>query len=141
MGGDEASLGFQDLFEIFPGVCAGDVRFAEIAGAFQEVGLNFVEQGLDVSRDAFHADGGFFLCIPAGNFHHIVLEVAGTNGHADRDAFQFVFGEFPARTCVVGIVVLHGNAHGLEFLHDLRDLLIDQCLLVVALVDGHDDDL
>ena len=54
----------------------------------------------------------FLFGIAPGQFHYIIFQVAQTHGNSDRNAFQFIFGEFPTRTCIIIVVIFHQKYPG-----------------------------
>ncbi len=83
----------------------------------------------------------FFHCVAAVDFALVVGEVAGAECDADGEAFEFVFGEFPAWFLFVVIVEEYGYAFGFEARYDFVGLGCYGVALVFGLIDWDDDDL
>ena len=140
MSHDEATL-FYLLLELLVGIYAGDSAITIVERLLIDILLNIVEQLLHIFLDAIAATCLLLQRIATHHLDGVVLKVTATHHQTHRHTLHFVVSELEARTLVVGIVVLHADAHSTQFVHDSFYLGIDLLQLVFALVDRNDNHL
>ena len=129
------------LLELLVGVNSHGVLLAVVERLLVDALLDIVEQLCYIFLDALARDGLFLQGVAAHHLHGVVLEVAATHHEAYGYTLELVVGELESGALVVGIVVLHADAHGAELRGDALDLGVDGCELLGVLVDGHDNHL
>ena len=124
--------------EVVPSVDGTGVGFAEVGGALQEVALDVVHELENVVGDAFDGHGDFLQGVAAADFAGAILQVAGADGEAHGHTLEFVFVKLPAGLVLGAVVVLDGEAFGLERVDKGSNVGVEFGHLVVGLADGHD---
>ena len=114
---------------------------AEVGSALEEGVLYVVHELEYVVGDAFDGHGDFLQGVAAADLASAVLQVAGADGETHRHALELVFGELPAGFILGAVVVLDGEAFGLERVDKGSDVGVEFGHLVVGLADGHDGHL
>ena len=140
MAEEEAAV-LDALLELVVVVALVDVGVAEGHRLAVDVLLDFLQKALDAVGDAVEAYLLLLQRVAAHQLHGVVLEVAATHDEAHRHTTQLVVGKLEAGALVVGVVILHGDAHLAELVDDGLHLGRDGVELLLAAVDRDDDHL
>ena len=140
MAEEEAAV-LDALLELVVVVALVDVGVAEGHRLAVDVLLDLLQKALDAVGDAVEAYLLLLQRVAAHQLHGVVLEVAATHDEAHRHTTQLVVGKLEAGALVVGVVILHGDAHLAELVDDGLHLGRDGVELLLAAVDRDDDHL
>ena len=138
---EEEAAVLDALLELVVVVALVDVGVAEGHRLAVDVLLDLLQKALDAVGDAVEAYLLLLQRVAAHQLHGVVLEVAATHDEAHRHTTQLVVGKLEAGALVVGVVILHGDAHLAELVDDGLHLGRDGVELLLAAVDRDDDHL